>query len=84
MMEDGPSSQKGLNAGMDEGNHCWDSKGLVGMEIQNLKSLEDAKSYGWIELENPARRICTESQGEKKYFGLQKILKESRIWIIMN
>ncbi|GLJ55242.1 hypothetical protein SUGI_1185270, partial [Cryptomeria japonica] len=27
-----------------------DSKGLVGMEIQNLKSLEDAKSYGWIEV----------------------------------
>ncbi|GLJ22954.1 hypothetical protein SUGI_0433000 [Cryptomeria japonica] len=54
MMEDGPSSQKGLNASMDEENHsenhCCDSKGLFGMEIQNLKSLEDAKSYGWIEV----------------------------------
>ncbi|GLJ45241.1 hypothetical protein SUGI_0952230 [Cryptomeria japonica] len=42
--------------GMDEENqsenHCWDSKGLVGMEIQNLKSLEVAKSYGWIEVKH--------------------------------
>ncbi|XP_059071741.1 uncharacterized protein LOC131038386 [Cryptomeria japonica] len=46
-MEDGPSSQGGLNVGMVEGiqpeNQCWDSKGLVGMDMQNLKSLEDAK-----------------------------------------
>ncbi|GLJ52184.1 hypothetical protein SUGI_1110070 [Cryptomeria japonica] len=55
-VEGGSSFQGGTDVGLDVGiqteQHCRGSKGLDVLGVKNLKSLEDAKGNGWIEVKH--------------------------------